>query len=392
MKIGWFDGRAGASGDMILGALVGAGTPLEILQSSVEPLGLGIGFRADQVRRGSLVATKVHVDVPHNRMVRHLPELLEMLAALPPAIAQRAGAVFHRLASAEAAVHGIPPEEVHFHEVGGLDCIADVVATIAGIHYLDLTEIHCLGLSLGQGWSQTCHGQLPAPVPAVLEILKGLAPVQAGTSRFEATTPTGAALMAVLVDRWGPLPPMTIGAVGIGAGTRDTEEPNTLRLVVGDPSTAGLQPAEALQIEANVDDLDPRLWPTALAAIMAAGAYDAWSTPITMKKGRPAFTIAALCHPAQAAAVRTAIFRETSTIGLREFPVVKHGLERSESEVRVDGMAIRVKVAGLAGEVLNRSVEWEDVVVAAAALGKSAKEILSAATSAAATSPGTAKR
>ena len=386
MSIGWFDGAAGASGDMLLGALVDAGVPLAVLQSSVNPLELGIRFRAEPVWRGALGATRVHVDVPGNPAgARHLADILRMLDALPPPIAERAGAVFRRLGAAEAAVHRMPVEEVHFHEVGVLDCIADVVASVAGVRHLGLTRLHCSTLSLGNGWAQTAHGTIPVPVPAVLELLSGVAPAQAGQAPFETTTPTGAALLVTLVDHWGPLPPMTVTAIGVGAGTRDPEElPNALRLVVGEPSGVNGSPVDAVQLEANVDDLDPRAWPTAIAALMGAGAHDAWLTPITMKKGRPAFTVTALCDPACVDGVSRALYRHTSTIGLRAMPVVKHALDRSEALVRVDGLPIRVKVASSGGEVLNRSVEWDDVATAAAELGRSAKEVLAAATSEAA--------
>ena len=385
MSIGWFDGAAGASGDMVLGALVDVGVPLAVLQGSVDPLGLGIRFRTEQVMRGALGATKVHVDVPEHRQVRHLPDILGMFETLPPSIADRAATVFQRLGAAEARVHRTPIDDVHFHEVGAIDCIADVVASVAGFDHLALTELHCSALSLGNGWARSAHGTIPVPVPAVLELVSGVAPTQAGPAPFEATTPTGAALLATLVDHWGPLPPMTIAAVGVGAGERDaTEVPNVLRLVIGESASARMAPADAVQLEANVDDLDPRIWPTAIAAILSAGAHDAWVTPITMKKGRPAFTVTALCDPARAEGVRNALFCHTSTIGLREFPVMKHALERAEQLVHVGGIPIRVKIASRAGEVLNRSVEWDDVATAATALGRSTKDVLAAATSKAA--------
>ncbi len=234
MTIAWFDGGAGASGDMMLGALVGAGVPLTVLQTSLDPFDLGISLRVEDVQRGGLGATKVHVDVPDTRTMRHLPEILALFESLDPSVRQSASAVFQRLAEAEASVHQTSIDEVHFHEVGALDSIADVVASCAGIQHLNLEAIYCSTLSLGNGNTRGAHGPIPVPVPAVLQIMKGVTAVQAGPAPFESTTPTGAALLAELVDVWGPMPPMTIDTIGMGAGTKDsTEVANVLRVVLG---------------------------------------------------------------------------------------------------------------------------------------------------------------
>ena len=382
MKVAWFDGSAGASGDMLLGALFDSGVPLEVLQEALDTLDLGITLRHEPVRRHGLAATKIHVDVPEPRVLRHLADVLELFEQLPTTLAATAGAVFRRLAEAEGAVHRMSVEEVHFHEVGALDCIADVVGVVAGVGHLGADRTYCSTLSLGSGQSRTEHGVIPVPVPAVLELLSGVASARAGRARFESTTPTGAALLATLIDEWGPMPELTIGSVGMGAGTRDAVEvANVLRMVVGDAAvshaTGGV--TTELQIEANVDDLDPRVWPSAIAAVLAAGASDAWVTPITMKKGRPAFTLGVLCTLERAAEVRDEVFRQTSTIGLREFAVTKRALARDERAVEVEGHRIRVKTASSGETVTNRSVEWDDVVVAAGGLGRSPKEVLAEA-------------
>lgn len=235
--IGWFDAEAGASGDMMLGALVSAGVPLEVPQVAIDALGLGVALREEDVYRGGLAARKVHVDVPDARTVRHLPEILAMFEALPDAVAELAGAVFTRLGEAEAAVHQMPIEHVHFHEVGALDSIADIVGSAAGIVHLDLNHIVCSTLSLGSGHARGAHGPLPVPVPAVLELIKGVAPVQAGPAPYESTTPTGAALLVTVTDTWGPMPAMQIDRIGMGAGTNDTDAvANVLRLVIGQPA------------------------------------------------------------------------------------------------------------------------------------------------------------
>ncbi|MCU1588060.1 MAG: hypothetical protein JWN31_1553 [Frankiales bacterium] len=370
--IGWFDGSAGASGDMLLGALVGAGVPLTVLQQAIDPLALGITLVASDVTRAGLGAVKVDVLAPEDATARAWADIQELLPDGPALV------VFARLAAAEAAVHRVPVEEVHFHEVGGLDAIADIVGVSAGLAHLGLTELHCSTLSLGRGSTRGAHGPLPVPVPAVLELLQGC-PVSAGPVPHESTTPTGAALLATAVTHWGPMPGMTVTAVGMGAGGRDPDEvANVLRLVVGESLETD---TTQLLLEANVDDLDPRLWPEVLAQLMTLGASDAWLTPILMKKGRPAHTLSVLCTRALADVVRDVVFRETSTIGMREQVVTKHALERTESSVTIDGQVIRVKTAWLSGEAVNAMPEWDDVVTAAHALGRPAKQVLAQAIS-----------
>jgi uncharacterized protein (TIGR00299 family) protein len=292
--------------------------------------------------------------------------------------------VFERLAVAEGRVHGVSPDEVHFHEVGALDALADVVGVVAGFEHLGLDGLTASPVTLGSGSARGAHGVIPVPGPAVLELLQGV-PVTAGPVASEMCTPTGAALLAARVDDWGALPPMRVQRVGMGAGGRDPEElPNVVRLVLGEPvgAASALGP---IVLESNIYDLDPRLWPGVLDALFAAGASDAWLTPIVMKKGRPAHMLSALCPPDAVAAVQTAIFATTSTIGLRIVPVGKTALERSTASVEVLGGRVGVKVAVHDGRVVNVSVEYEDVAALARELGIPVKEALRAATAAAET-------
>jgi len=381
VRVAWFDGSAGASGDMMLGALVDSGVPLSVLQAGIDPLGLGIELSATSVQRAALGATKVDVRVEEPRTVRHLPEIVAMFEVLDSTIAAAAGSVFERLAVAEAAVHQMPVDKVHFHEVGALDCIADIVGSVTGLLHLGVDAVHCSTLSLGNGRAKSEHGFLPVPVPAVLELLKGGPLSQSGEAPFETTTPTGAALLVNFVDVWGSMPPMAITSVGMGAGSKNIpDRANALRLVVGEAVAGDGSVATVVQFDANVDDLDPRVWPVAIDAVIAAGADDAWVSPITMKKGRPAFSFSAMCSQVDAPAVRRAIFEHTSTIGLRESEVVKHALERIEAAVAVDGQPVRVKIASVSGDRVNVSVEWDDVVAAASALGRTPKSVLDHAT------------
>ena len=386
--IGWLDAQAGASGDMLLGALVDAGVPLPVLQAAVAPLGLGLLLKAGPVTRASLGATKVDVTVDGQpadagaAQHRTWADVRALLQRLEDPVRTRALAVFERLARAEADVHRQPVDEVHFHEVGALDALGDVVGVVAGFAHLGLDRLTCSTVALGSGTTRGAHGPLPVPAPAVLALLTG-APVVAGLSPYEATTPTGAALLAELVDGWGPLPAVTPVRVGLGAGGRDPAEvANVLRLVLGEPTPAGRR--TAVLLETNVDDLDPRLWPGALAGLLAAGASDAWLTPIVMKKGRPAHTLSVLCPAEAAAAVRKVVFTDTSSIGVREQVVDKHALDRTQDVVDVQGHDVRVKTAWLDGRPVNRNPEWEDVAAAAAALGVSPKLVLARAVAAAA--------
>ena len=382
--IGWFDGQAGASGDMLLGAVVDAGVPLAVLQRAVDTLGVEpITLTAEPAVRAGLGGTRVEVSCAEPVATRTWADVRALFtaAALPEPVRRTALEVFGALASAEASVHRVPVDQVHFHEVGALDALADVVGTVTGLHELGLTALHCSPLALGSGTTRGAHGPLPVPAPAVLTLLAGR-PVVAGASPHEATTPTGAALLATLVTDWGPLPPMTLVRTGTGAGRRDPREvANVLRLVLGDPVEA--TPTTALLLEANVDDLDPRLWPGVLDALLLAGASDAWLTPVLMKKGRPAHTLSVLCPTGLAAAARQVVFTHTSTIGLRETVVDKRALDRTESTVDVQGHLVRVKTAWLDGARVNVNPEWDDVAAAAAALGRPAKEVLADAVAAA---------
>jgi uncharacterized protein (TIGR00299 family) protein len=384
VTIGWLDLSAGASGDMLLGALVDAGVPLDVPAAAVAALPVEqIRLVTEQTTRHGLGATRVHVHAPPSGHHRTWTDVRTILtdAALEPAVRDGALAVFERLAVAEGRVHRMPADEVHFHEVGALDALADVVGVVAGFEHLGLSRLTASPVALGSGSARGAHGVVPIPGPAVLELLAGV-PVLAGPVPAEMCTPTGAALVAARVDEWTTLPPMRVERVGVGAGGRDPEQlPNVVRLVLG--SADGPPPSGAVVLEANVDDLDPRLWPGVLDALFAAGASDAWLTPILMKKGRPAHTLSVLCPAHLQAPVRAVVFATTSTIGMRVVPVGKVALERASASVEVLGGRVGVKVAVSGGRVVNVSVEYEDVAALARELALPVKEVLRAATAAA---------
>jgi hypothetical protein len=382
--IAWLDLAAGASGDMLLGALVDAGVPVDVPARAVAALAVEpVVLTTEQVTRHGLGATRVHVHAPPSTTSRTWADVRELLARadLPDPVRERVLAVFGRLAVAEGRVHRVDPDDVHFHEVGALDALADVVGVVAGFAHLALGRLSASPVALGSGSARGAHGVVPVPGPAVLELLAGV-PVLAGPVPAEACTPTGAALLAELVDEWTALPPMRVTGTGLGAGSRDPVElPNVVRLVLGEPAGAPLPGAVVL--ETNVDDLDPRLWPGVLDALFAAGASDAWLTPILMKKGRPAHQLSALCAPDAVAAVQAAVFATTSTIGVRVVPVGKTALDRTTSSVDLLGGRVAVKVARSAGRAVNVSVEFEDVAALAHDRDLPVKEVLRAATAAA---------
>ncbi len=382
----WVDASAGVAGDMLLGALLDAGAPLDGVRSAVSAAVPGeVVVRTRTVDRAGLRALKVDVEStadehPH-RSWAQVRALLEA-ADLAGAVRRSALAVFARLADAEARVHGVAPDEVAFHEVGAWDSIADVVGVCAALAELRVAQVTASPVALGTGWVRSAHGVLPVPAPAVLELARGWRVEAGGTG--ELATPTGLALVRTVAGACGPLPPMGVAAVGVGAGTRDVPgRANVVRVVVGE-AVPGAPPGERLWLlETNVDDLDPRVWPTVLAALLAAGAADAWLVPILMKKGRPAHTLCVLARDAERAALREAVFTLTSTLGVREAPVDRVGLQRDWQAVALAGGDVRVKLGLRAGRIVQATAEFDDAAALAHARGLPVRQVLDEATAAA---------
>ena len=377
-RTAWVDASAGVAGDMLLGALLDAGASLVRVQEAVDAVVPGaVRVHATAVTRAGLRALKAEVetttaDQPH-RSWTTVRALLEA-AELADPVRERAVAVFTRLAGAEARVHGTDPEEVHFHEVGALDAIADVVGTCAALVDLDVAELVVSPIAVGSGTVRTRHGTLPVPGPAVLQLVGGWAVLAGGTG--ELATPTGVALVTALAARSAALPAMTVAAVGVGAGTRDTpDRANVTRLVVGEAGS-GDRLEESVLLEANVDDLDPRLWPGVLTGLLAGGARDAWLTPVLMKKGRPAHTVHVLADPGAADRLSADLFTLTSTLGVRRSPVRRDVLDRDWQPVQVAGGTVRVKIGHRAGRVVQVMPEFADVVALADGTGRPAADLL----------------
>ncbi len=367
--IWWIDTRAGASGDMLLGALLGLDPqqlPLarqainQVLDSlGAEPVTLSL----DEVSRAGLRANKAVVQCADSATRR-------TWAQIASAVEGTAAQVFETLARAEAHVHGIPVEDVHFHEVGALDAIADIVGVCALVEALKPQRIVVSPVCVGSGTVATEHGVLSVPGPAVTQLLQGV-PTFGGSVVHEACTPTAAALLRVIADDWGPQPAMSVAQTSSGAGQRDPhEQPNLLRILAGHSRSA----SSMQQIETTIDDLDPRLYPDVLAAVKSAGAVEAWLTPVIMKHGRPAVTLTALAVDADA--VARALFRHTTTLGVRFHPIDRQTLDRDVVTRSVDGQPVRVKRGWLDGEVITEQPEYVDARAAARELGLPVREVL----------------
>ena len=379
MRVAWFHCFSGIAGDMALGSLVDAGADLDEVRALCDrvPVG-GWALQAEAVKRCGIAGTKVHVIADDDsgvvRTAAHITGLLEE-ARLPGRVRNRALMTFDALAQAEGRLHMHPPAKVHFHEVGGLDAIIDIVGTCAALEILDVEQVQCSPIAQGLGTIRAAHGILPNPAPAVVELLKG-APTHGLDMPFEMTTPTGAALMAALASGWGPMPAITVEASGFGAGTRDIDgQPNLTQVVLGQLAEhAGPSGQPVMLLETNVDDVTGEVLSGAIAALMAAGAHDAWLTPITMKKGRPAFTVSALCDVALTRQISQVISDETGSLGVRGAQLDRWPAARLDDRVEVEGRAVRVKVS--AGRI---KVEHDDAALAARHTGLPIREVISLA-------------
>jgi uncharacterized protein (TIGR00299 family) protein len=384
-RVGWIDASSGVSGDMLLGALSDLGA-IEV--SGLGPdLGVEGAFAAAAGVSGGLRGVRVTIDPADAQPHRRLAEVLDLVdrAAVADGVRATARATFERLAAAEGRVHGIAPAEVHFHEVGAVDAVIDVVGTCAGVAALGLTRLEVSPIALGGGQVQAAHGTLPVPGPAVLALLEDShLRAYGGPVEVELATPTGIALLAQLTDATGPMPPMAVERTGIGLGARELPgRSNALRFVVGDGGSRPVGDEDWQLLEANVDDLDPRLWPGVIARLLEVGAGDAWLTPIVMKKGRAAHTISVLVAPTAVDAAARVLFTESTTIGIRTTVVGKRALPRRFVTVDVAGQPVRVKLAELDGQLVNAVPEFDDVASAALLLGRPAKSVLSDAIAAA---------
>jgi uncharacterized protein (TIGR00299 family) protein len=361
---------------MLVGALADAGASPGRIAESLNSLGTGAQFRFEKTKRRGIAATKFTVSAPPGKAHRHLPEIFRLIdqGELPERVKQNAKAVFERLGRAEAAVHNVPLERVHFHEVGAVDSIADIVGACLGFALLGIEEIHCSPINVGSGTVKTEHGVLPVPAPATVALLEGK-PVYSRGPAVELTTPTGAAVAVTLAVRFGPPPPMTLSAAGYGAGDADfSEHANVLRVMIGEASGA-TEATTVSVLEANLDDLSPQVLAYAMERLFDAGALDVSFSPVFMKKNRPGTLLRVIARPEDQETLASILFAETSTLGIRIYAAERRVQSRRIVEVDTPYGRVRVKVSGGGAW----APEYEDCRKLAREKGVPLKEVLSEA-------------
>ena len=374
-RVAYLDCVAGLAGDMLLAALLDAGAELDSLRDVPRALGIeGIEIDVERVERQGIGALHLRIDAPDSENHRHYSDIRDLVARaeLPDRARARSLDAFRRLAEVEGGIHGVPPEEVHFHELGSLDTLVDICGVFVLLDELGVERVASSPLPFARGFVVAAHGVLPLPAPAALGLLEGAELVGVDTEA-ELVTPTGAAIAATAVDSWGALPPLTLERVGYGAGTKElADRPNVVRVVLGRESK---RPAPVVVLETNLDDLSPELVPDAIERCFEAGALDVWTVPVQMKKGRPGFVLAALARPEAQAAIARTLLEETSALGVRVSRLERYELDREERLVEVAGGSVRIKVGLLDGRVVNVAPEHDDCVSVAKASRRSVKSI-----------------
>jgi len=391
MKTIYFDCFSGISGDMTVGALIDAGVPFQAVDEAMASLAIeGFRLAAEKVNKKGVMATwfQVHLDPEMKQPHRHLRHVVEIIdrGELPDPVKEGAKETFRRLAEAEAAVHGTTIEKVHFHEVGAIDSIVDIVAAHFCLHYLGIERVIASPLHVGSGTVKCAHGVMPVPAPATARLLVGK-PTYGGDVQGELVTPTGAALMAHLARSFGGAPGLKVEHIGYGCGTRDiADRPNVLRVLVGEQACAGDGPCadETITVvEANLDDMTGELFPPLVEALLAAGARDAFLTPVLGKKGRPAHLVTALCDAARLDAVTDALFVNSTTLGLRIREERRIVLDREWKEVSTPWGGVKVKIGRRGGALHTAAPEYEACRAVAAAAGVPVRRVYEAALAAA---------
>lgn len=379
MSIAILDPFSGISGDMMLGALLGAGLDPEWLRALPARLALdGVTVRIERVQRSGIACWKVDFEIPPQPHGRHMKEIRALIAKaeIPERVRERALAAFEALAAAEGEIHGVSPEKVHLHEVGAVDAILDIVGAMWGLEQLGVETVHCGPISVGDGTVQAAHGTLPVPAPATLALLEGHTVRPGPEGAGELVTPTGAAIVRVLSS--GPPPASYVPLrSGFGAGTKDPHgRPNALRLIIAEPAARDALLVERLvQLSTDLDDMDGESLAAAADALRVAGALDVVLAPTTMKKGRPGIRLDVLSTAALAESLENAIFAETTSIGVRRVNVERHALPREERTVLVLGHPVRVKLVTTPGGTRRGKAEFEDVARVAAAVGRPVREV-----------------
>ena len=383
--IAYFDCFSGISGDMVLGALVDAGADLRAIETDLRRLGLeNWSISAEKVKRGAISATHVNVESGEGHHHRGLSIILKRIedAKLAPRAAERAKRIFTRLAEAEAKVHQVPVEQVHFHEVGAVDSIIDIVGAAIGFELLGVDGFACSAFDVGSGRAKTAHGMLPVPAPATAELLRG-APMYSSGILHELVTPTGAAIATTLATRFAEMPEMKLRTIGYGAGSKDLkEQANVLRLLIGESlisEAGGGWGAPVTVIETNLDDMSPQIYGYFAEKALAAGALDVFSSPVQMKKNRPGLLVTLLSESANVSRLIDLVFRETTTIGVRTYEARRKTLDRELVPVETPFGSVRIKISRMNGSVLNATPEYEDCQRIATERGIPLKQVIASA-------------
>jgi pyridinium-3,5-bisthiocarboxylic acid mononucleotide nickel chelatase len=378
MKTLYFDSFAGASGDMILGAMVDAGVDPQALTKQLSLLNVsGFDVRFEKVKRAGLSATHAVVTIQPEHAHRHLSDILKIIdnSSLSAGVKERASKIFTRLAQAEARVHNEPVEDVHFHEVGALDAIVDVIGAAICFDLLGIEEFACSPLHVGSGVVEMAHGRFPIPPPAVADLLKGV-PFYSTDIKGELLTPTGAAIITTVTSNYGPLPTIEVAQIGYGAGSRDYESfPNVLRVLVGTTDPKSVSDERLLMIETNIDDMSPQIIGHVMNRAFELGALDCYFTAVQMKKNRPGVLLSVLCDKNVKDSIMQLLFKETTTLGVRTYEVDRRALARSIVKVETQYGPIDVKVAHLNGQVVNEMPEFDQCRSAAAKAGVAVKVV-----------------
>ncbi|MDP2682344.1 MAG: nickel pincer cofactor biosynthesis protein LarC [Deltaproteobacteria bacterium] len=360
MKTAYFDCCSGISGDMVLGALIDMGLDIKILRRELSKLHISnYSISASKARRHHITGTSFKVRFKESRHHRTFTDIKNLInkSKLSVKTKELSISIFFNLAKAEAKVHGCKVDEVHFHEVGAVDSIVDIVGTAIGMEQLEMENVYASPLPLGSGWVETAHGRMPVPAPAALELLRGV-PVIPSPVKSELTTPTGAAIIKTIAKGFGNMPQMKMEKIGYGIGTRDFEQiPNILRIVTGEGS-GGQE--KLIMIETNIDDMNPQIYDYLMTRLFKKGALDVFLTPIQMKKGRPAVLLNVLCNEDKKAQVMDIIFEETTTIGIRTYEVNRYCLERDTKQVSTPYGKMHIKISQKNGKPINIQPEYED--------------------------------
>ncbi len=374
-RVAYLDCVGGLAGDMLLAALLDAGAELETLRGVPAALGIeGVRIDVERVERQGIGALHLRIDAADDHAHRHYRDIRALVegADLPERARARSLDAFRRLAEVEGAIHGVRPDDVHFHELGSLDTLVDVCGAFLLLDELGIERVVSSPLPFARGFVKAAHGVLPLPAPATLGLLEGAALVGVETEA-ELVTPTGAAIAATVVDEWGSLPPLTLDAVGYGAGTKDLpDRPNVVRVILG---TTWGSTKQVVLLETNLDDFSPELVPDAIERCFDGGALDVWTVPVHMKKGRPGFMLSVLARPDAQAAMARVLLEHTSSLGVRVSRLERYELDREERVVEVDGGTVRVKVGLLEGRVVNLAPEHDDCAKLAKASGRSVQSV-----------------